>query len=158
MSFESYDFSQRFQARNNTVSAGTRLGNFILDSLITLPISMYLFFNFMEMNWETGEMTGNRWTAQLVTSFFSTGYYFFMEAGFGQSLGKMITRTKVVNEHGEQPELSAIAIRSICRLIPLEFISFFGPKTIGWHDSLSKTYVVPVGFEVEQAHEDILDA
>ena len=158
MSFESYDFSNRLQARNNTVSAGTRFANILLDTVFTLPITLYLYFNFMEMNWETGEMTGDKWIAQVVTSFFTTGYYFFMEAGFGQTLGKMITGTKVVDEQGDQPEFSAIGIRSICRLIPFEFISFFGPKTIGWHDSLSKTYVVGKNFKPEQELEDILDA
>jgi len=153
-----FDPANRFKATSNTVSAGTRLGNYLIDLLVTLPVNIFLYMQFMDINWETGEMAGSRWTAQLVTWFFTMGYYFFLESAFGKSVGKMITGTKVVNAWGEQPDLGSIALRSVCRLIPFEAFSFFGPKTIGWHDSLSKTYVVRKDFQGEDHHEDILDA
>jgi uncharacterized RDD family membrane protein YckC len=51
-----------------------------------------------------------------------------------------------VDEYGEKPDANAILLRSICRsicrAIPLEFLTFVGTPCRGWHDSLSKTYVV----------------
>ena len=68
-------------------------------------------------------------------------YYFVSEAFTGQTFGKMITRTHVVDDFGNKPSIARIALRSLCRFIPFDVFSFlFNP--IGWHDSLSKTYVV----------------
>ncbi len=69
-------------------------------------------------------------------------YYNLFEIFFGTTIGKIMTKTVVVDLYGEKPTANAILIRSLCRLIPFEFFSFFGTPCIGWHDSLSKTYVV----------------
>ncbi|WP_295338123.1 RDD family protein [Flavobacterium sp.] len=69
-------------------------------------------------------------------------YYNIFEIFFGTTVGKLMTKTVVVDEYGEKPVANAILIRSLCRLIPFEFFSFFGTPCVGWHDSLSKTYVV----------------
>lgn len=69
-------------------------------------------------------------------------YYNIFEIFFGTTIGKLMTKTVVVDEYGEKPTANAILIRSLCRLIPFEVFSFFGTPCIGWHDSLSKTYVV----------------
>lgn len=69
-------------------------------------------------------------------------YYNVFEIFFGTTIGKLMTKTVVVDEYGEKPAANAILIRSLCRLIPFEVFSFFGTPCIGWHDSLSKTYVV----------------
>ncbi len=71
-------------------------------------------------------------------------YYTFFELYFGKTIGKFITKTKVINEYGERPGFRNLLGRSVCRYIPFEPFSFlFGweyPR--GWHDSLSNTYVV----------------
>lgn len=69
-------------------------------------------------------------------------YYNVFEIFFGTTVGKLFTKTVVVDVYGEKPTANAILIRSLCRLIPFEVFSFFGTPCIGWHDSLSKTYVV----------------
>jgi uncharacterized RDD family membrane protein YckC len=69
-------------------------------------------------------------------------YYNVFEIFFGTTVGKLMTKTVVVDEYGEKPTANAILIRSLCRLIPFEVFSFFGTPCVGWHDSLSKTYVV----------------
>jgi uncharacterized RDD family membrane protein YckC len=69
-------------------------------------------------------------------------YYNVFEIFFGTTIGKLFTKTVVVDVYGEKPNANAILIRSLCRLIPFEVFSFFGTPCIGWHDSLSKTYVV----------------
>lgn len=69
-------------------------------------------------------------------------YYNFFEIFFARTIGKFITNTVVVNEIGEKPSANEIMIRSVCRLIPFEPFSFLGAPDKGWHDSISKTYVV----------------
>jgi uncharacterized RDD family membrane protein YckC len=66
-------------------------------------------------------------------------YYFIMESTTGQTVGKMITKSKVVTSGTqEKPSASSIFIRTLSRLIPVDFFSYlFIP--IGIHDRLSKT-------------------
>jgi uncharacterized RDD family membrane protein YckC len=68
-------------------------------------------------------------------------YYFVAEFFFGKTLAKFFTRTYVTTEFNEKPGFTAIFFRTFCRYIPFEYISFLG-NGIGWHDRLSKTYVV----------------
>ncbi len=69
-------------------------------------------------------------------------YYIFFETFFGQTIGKFITKTIVVDENGERVTHEVILIRTLCRLIPFYEFSFFGIPSRGWHDRISKTYVV----------------
>lgn len=80
-------------------------------------------------------------------------YYFICEAFCnGQTLGKLITGLKVVDLDGNKPKIGKIAVRTLARLIPFDYLSFFGTDKWSseenldgfWHDSLSKTYVVRV--------------
>ena len=69
-------------------------------------------------------------------------YYLLLESIFGRTVGKLITGTAVVNEHGGKPTFKQIIGRTLCRLIPFEPLSFFGAKGYGWHDSIPNTYVI----------------
>lgn len=70
-------------------------------------------------------------------------YYFILELLTQRTLGKFITRTKVVNYDGGKPSLRSVLIRTISRYIPFEVLSFVGSKNpSGWHDILSHTAVV----------------
>jgi uncharacterized RDD family membrane protein YckC len=66
-------------------------------------------------------------------------YYFILELTIGQTIGKMVTKTKVVNiDNSEKPNFSRIFIRTIARLIPIDFLSYLFLSN-GIHDILSKT-------------------
>jgi len=69
-------------------------------------------------------------------------YYTSFESITGKTLGKYLTKTKVVDSEGNKPVWSTILLRSICRLIPLDQISFLFDFKSGWHDTLSKTIVI----------------
>jgi uncharacterized RDD family membrane protein YckC len=69
-------------------------------------------------------------------------YYNLFEIFTSRTLGKFITKTIVVDENGNTPEYQTIMIRSLCRLIPFDALSFLGATSRGWHDSISRTYVV----------------
>ena len=69
-------------------------------------------------------------------------YFNFFEIIFARTVGKFITKTVVVDEFGRKPTINAILMRSICRAIPFEFLTFIGMPSRGWHDQFSNTYVV----------------
>ncbi len=70
-------------------------------------------------------------------------YYAAFEYLFGQSPGKLLTRTKVLTKEGAPPTLGKIIIRSLCRSIPFNFVSVLtNQNAVGWHDMISGTRVV----------------
>lgn len=72
-------------------------------------------------------------------------YYVVLEGMLGISIGKLLTGTRVVDEHGRPPSLRTAVMRTACRFIPFEPLSLAfsdDDRTRGWHDTLSRTYVV----------------
>lgn len=70
-------------------------------------------------------------------------YYLIFESLFGRTIGKFLTGTKVIDYNGNKPNFKRIFIRSFCRLIPFDAISFLISDE-GWHDTISKTSVINV--------------
>jgi uncharacterized RDD family membrane protein YckC len=68
------------------------------------------------------------------------GYYLLFEGLWARTPGKFMLGTVVVMDDGKTPSFGRIVQRTLCRFIPFEPFSFFGPR--GWHDSISKTKVV----------------
>lgn len=75
----------------------------------------------------------------LLASFFS--YYVFMESTYQKTIGKFITKTKVVKSDGTKPELWNIIKRTFYRLILFDRISFLFTQN-GLHDRLSNTVII----------------
>jgi len=67
-------------------------------------------------------------------------YFYGLENSIGQTVGKMITKTKVVNLDGDKPTTQQMLVRTFSRIIPLEPVLLIGGKWL--HDSLSKTRIV----------------
>jgi uncharacterized RDD family membrane protein YckC len=76
----------------------------------------------------------------LLTVLFFFVYYLVFEGLWARTPAKFILGTVVVTEDGGKPAFGTIVIRTLCRFIPFEPFSFFGER--GWHDGISKTYVV----------------
>lgn len=93
---------------------------------------------------------------RLITGIVFMLFYVTLEGLTQQTVGKLITKTKVVLENGEKPSVETIIIRSLCRMIPFNAFSFLGNSSRGWHDTISKTYVVDVRKfdEHQKAHTD----
>lgn len=131
-------------------SWGRRLGNHIIDTVvIQLVIVGIITFAIMVVNLE------DRGPASVVGMIGAISlyvvYFLVLETLFGTTVGKMITGTKVVNKEGNKPRFLQVLGRSFARYIPLEFISFlFHKYPVGWHDSLSGTYVVRKDVSAEQ--------
>lgn len=112
----------------------TRLLNFIIDSFFYLfTITAIVFF--------TQELIPKD-NARIIFIIGYFAYFFVFELAFGKTVGKMITKTRVVSEHGKaKPTVVQILTRTLIRVIPIYFLShlFIGK---GLHDYFSKTILI----------------
>lgn len=149
-------------------SKSKRLANYFIDRIVFTLLLVVITFvvaiiaellgseSVLEVLYDLENM--NRLIDKLVSSVIFIIFYSILESISQRTIGKLITQTKVVLENGEKPPLETIIIRSLCRIIPFEPFSFLGNIPRGWHDTLSKTYVVDIKIFEEQkkAHEDYL--
>ena len=123
-----------------TVSKWTRFLNFLLDvaffSLLMIVImkTMYPRETISQPEIDTIKVLS------LPVYFL---YYFSLETLLGKTVAKFVTRTTVVNREGNRPGWMRIAIRTLCRYIPLEIFSgLVNASGRPWHDTLSGTQVI----------------
>jgi uncharacterized RDD family membrane protein YckC len=142
--------SEFFVTDDIVASIPQRFLNYIIDAIMQLILMIIVAM----ISFIISDMMGSKRafdffskldknTIGLYTISFSLAllYYNVFEILFARTIGKLITQTIVVDENGEKPHQETILIRSLCRLIP------FNPFSVlilgrGWHDSISKTYVV----------------
>lgn len=131
-------------------SKGKRLLNYVID----LSFFYLLFLLLGALSYLIAELIANEefiyllidlenvhpLIDRLITAILLVIFYTILESLSQKTIGKLITRTKVVLENGEKPHFEVILKRSLCRIIPFDQLSFLGKK--GWHDSISKTYVI----------------
>jgi len=123
-----------------------------LNLMIDTAMQLVLFFVVLvfivanaEAKGDNNFMTNlehNRILQYTITTCIALLYYNICEVFTARTVGKLFTQTIVVDEHGEKPNHETILIRSLCRLIPFNALSFLGISGRGWHDTISKTYVV----------------
>lgn len=114
-----------------------RLANSLLDWIASLLIMFAFIF--------VGKIIGGSAGTTLAILGYITGYLYYLifESMWGSTIGKWITKTKVVDNHGNRPSFLRILGRSLARWIPFEAFSFlFSAHPRGWHDSISGTLVV----------------
>ena len=71
------------------------------------------------------------------------GYYIGLEWKLGKTVGKMATKTRVINEHGGPISLGQAVGRFVCRIIPFDaFVALFSSSGRALHDSIPNTWVV----------------
>lgn len=113
-----------------------RLFNFLIDSVLFFLI--VLIISFLMKNYI--ERDNLKW---LMIIFYYL-YYFIFELAFGQTIGKMITKTKIIDiETQSHPKVFKIFIRTLSRLIPIDFISYLFIVN-GFHDILSQTKTIKI--------------
>ncbi len=134
----------------NKATQGTRLINYIIDAIvfyvlifffgvflgilsaigIDAPLQFFLYLN---------EIPAFDY---LFTSILYFIYIFSIEyLTKGKSIGKFITKTRVVSIDGTVPTQKDFFIRNISRLVPFDGFSFLLANG-GWHDLWSDTRVV----------------
>ncbi|MFY7740674.1 MAG: RDD family protein [Flavobacterium sp.] len=120
-------------------STGKRLLNFIID-FISFAIIFRLIGEFFQIFMNINiDKDASPYVLFMLIAFLIN--YCFMEFKFQKTLGKFITKTKVLTTEGERPSLNDILSRTFCRLIPFDRLSFLFSKN-GFHDRISNTIVV----------------
>lgn len=109
------------------INKGTRIINFIID--LTIIIIVFSISNAIF----------NVSTSYVVLYSIYLVYYFIFESYNGQTIGKMITKTVVVDMNHLKPTMGRIALRTILRLNPFDGLSYLFGQEQGGHDLLSKT-------------------
>ncbi len=112
----------------NNINKGTRFTNFVTDYLA-------IFIIWISLAVGSGMVLFDPFFLY-VTLFL---YYFLFEVTTGQTLGKMISKTKVVNKNGTHPSVFKIFARTLLRLVPIDIISYLFGTELGFHDILSGT-------------------
>ncbi|MGY3795712.1 RDD family protein [Aquimarina sp. 433] len=131
---------QKEKVNSNVVGSEIRFVNFLIDFIVWLVlafmISSVIGFFIQPTNQGIISLIG-------YILIFGTfiAYYAIMEIKFQKTIGKFVTKTKVVKINGEKPTDSDIIARTFCRFIPFDRISSLFVKN-GIHDYLSKTTVV----------------
>ncbi len=131
-------------------SQGQRLANAFIDFFayllfafivgILLGLSTYLFESETIIKYLNSDQDG---VLDYVMSYgIYVLYYIIFEITTQKTIGKYISKTKVVDVFGNKPKLSAIIGRTFARFIPFEAFSFLGSNARGWHDSLPDLYVI----------------
>ena len=125
---------------SSKVTSWTRLIHFIVD-LIGFFLTAMILSLIVDLFVPTSDQTtiGLIGYLLMLVSFFL--YYVFMEYKYQKTIGKFLTKTKVVMSDGRKPELNEIFIRTACRLIPLDRLSYLFTRN-GFHDRLSNTTVI----------------
>jgi uncharacterized RDD family membrane protein YckC len=125
----------------NLASGGKRFANMIIDVIVYYAIFFIVMVILGMLG--IGAIILESKAATYVTAIFLHFLYFTSFESFrGKTVGKMITRTRVVDEDGNRILFSKAATRSLCRFIPFEAFTFLGGKAVGLHDKLSKTRVI----------------
>lgn len=130
-------------------SQGQRFGNYAIDFIIQYALVFILGILFALFATIIGSTSLLFWLENmsrieeyLIGIVILVVYYTITETYFSRSIGKLVTKTIVVNIDGSKPDSSKIIKRSLCRLIPFDGLTFLRTPSRGWHDSISETYVV----------------
>lgn len=117
-----------------------RFANMIIDSICYYLFAIATLSILYLLDQDT---FGGEGMAQIIILLCMFVYFVFFEALIGQTIGKVITRTKVVDHQNKKPSVKRIMGRTLCRLIPFDQFSFFSGGE-GWHDSISNTRVIKI--------------
>lgn len=124
--------------------AGQRFVNYLID-LIVFYVLMFIVGIFIGIAAVAGVASTESIAITILTYVFAIAlfllYYTLLEGSKGKTLGKLVTKTKVVTEDGSPMTYSKAFLRSLSRLVPFEPLSvFFGLKM--WHDQWTNTMVI----------------
>jgi uncharacterized RDD family membrane protein YckC len=126
-----------------------RLVSLVIDSvilgIITLALVIVTGIHFVS----SVSSPATPWTFNILFFLIYIGYYTYLEGTRGQTIGKMVTKIKVVREDGGDIDISTAFIRNILRIVDGLFVYLVGAILI-WRsskkqrlgDMIAKTVVV----------------
>ena len=129
-------------------SHGKRFLNYLVDEVIIYIVWRVLIFNLV-IKLLTAVYVYTESKAALYTLTFLIVYAisFFFLAGLesltgGKTIGKMMTRTRAVNQDGTRISPKTAFLRSLSRCVPFEAFSALGAPCFPWHDKWTNTFVI----------------
>ena len=134
----------------NKATQGTRLANYLIDAVVFYILIFFLgvFLGILSAIGIEAPLRFFMYLDEIPASdyLFSSILYFIYIFSIeyltkGRSIGKYITKTKVVSIDGTTPTQKDFFIRNISRLVPFDGLSFL-KEDGGWHDLWSDTRVV----------------
>jgi len=137
------EFEKESEIRNSQVDQVPRLVHLVVDTFIHYFITILLFIlaiQFFPSYADDDDFIRLMAIFLFLVAFF--GYYLLMELVFQKTVGKFLTKTKVVTKDGEKPDFSHIFIRTVLRIVPFDNVTFLTGTGGGFHDVYSKTMVV----------------
>lgn len=125
----------------SSVHSIIRLVHFVIDTVVWFTLYLTVAYIF--------DLYFFRFSSYVVNYIYSIAlglilylaYYAVLEFYFHKTLGKFLTRTKVINRDGGEITFSTIFKRTISRLIPIDIFYYLFSRR-GLHDRLSNTGVM----------------
>ena len=111
----------------NEITKGTRIINFVIDITIIVVISE-IFSAFLDPRFKN-----------IIFYIVYLFYYFIFEFVKSQTIGKIITKTVVVDMNNLKPSFARVLLRTLLRLNPFDGYSYLFGQEQGGHDLISKT-------------------
>jgi len=135
------DLEEERPVEYTDASKTKRFINYVIDRIILFVIGVvaYIGFEYIDVI-----IPDNAITNYLFGSAIGFVYYFIFEISTQRTLGKLVTKTKVVTEDGLTPTSHMLITRSLSRFVPFDAFSYLGSENTGWHDRWSKTRVVEI--------------
>ena len=118
-----------------------RLVNFIVDTLVWLILYFTIAYFLDQYIVRFNSFLVNYVYSICLGLLTYLAYYMVMEFYFHKTLGKFITRTKVVSIDATKVSLKSIIKRSLSRLIPIDALYYIFSHN-GLHDNLSRTKLI----------------
>lgn len=113
----------------NRMNKGVRIANYIVDFSL-IGIVSFITFAIIPMPFVI---------AEFLFPIIAFLYYFLFEVTTGQTLGKKITKTIVVDLENKKPTVFRIFLRTLMRFNPIDSFSYLYGQEQGSHDVLSRT-------------------
>jgi uncharacterized RDD family membrane protein YckC len=132
-------YTATIKRKVNVISGGPRFGHYLIDLVIMYGIN-FAFGFIMGVTAPEAVLNMPDVVWYLFGWMITVLYYFIMESTTQRTVGKLVTDSVVIDEYGNKPDTMTLLGRSFARIIPFEAFSCLGER--GWHDTLSKTYVV----------------
>lgn len=136
--------------KTHLASGGKRFANMLVDTLVFLFV-YFLGVGFMMSTFVADLQSTDAAESQIagvLGTVYGGGlflwlcYFWGMETLTGKTVGKFITRTRIVKADGSKPSGINVLGRSLARLIPFDAFSYLGEKENGWHDAIPGIYVI----------------
>lgn len=127
-------FQKPYPNNLNLAGENTRINNFIIDFFISFTLGFSAAKAIELIDYD-------EWLPFMAFMIVRFTYYFISEMNNGKTVGKMITKSKVVDINGDAPSTVMLFKRTFLRTITLLF-TFISDENVAFHDQFSKTYVV----------------